>query len=330
MSPSTCGPSAPRRPVTGVGRAGASSSSDCSGRSRSMTGSGPLPLGGPKQRAVLAHLIVRANALVPAETLIDLVWGDEPPETARSIIHTYVSLLRRALGAERIQGQAPGYRLRVDRNELDTVRFDALVSEARRQCRSIPDLAVSRSRTPWPCGAGRPWPTSPTSAALRRGGPARRASARGPAGADRGAAGDWRPAGSSRSWRLAGRGAPVEESLWGMLMLALYREGRQAEALSAFHRARESWRRAGHRPVARARRLHDRILEQDPGLELRGEPLTRLPAPGEDRRRPDRGLFGPSSPRSVATSRSRSSTSRSPPIRASSGDSNGRRRPSQP
>jgi DNA-binding SARP family transcriptional activator len=51
-------------------------------------GAGPIPLGGPKQRAVLAHLVLRANQLVPTETLVDEIWGDEPPEQARNVIQT--------------------------------------------------------------------------------------------------------------------------------------------------------------------------------------------------------------------------------------------------
>ena len=66
-------------------------------------GGGAIPLGGPKQRAVLAHLVLRANQLVPAETLVDEIWGEEPPEKARNIIQTYVSHLRKALGHDRIQ-----------------------------------------------------------------------------------------------------------------------------------------------------------------------------------------------------------------------------------
>src|SRR5687768_18338534 len=86
-------------------------------------GAGPIPLGGPKQRAVLAHLLVRANQLVPADTLVDEIWGEEPPDQARNIIQTYVSHLRKALGRDRIQSQAPGYRLRLDHSELDVTRF---------------------------------------------------------------------------------------------------------------------------------------------------------------------------------------------------------------
>ena len=91
-----------------------------------------IPLGGPKQRAVLAHLLLRANQLVPAETLVDEIWGDESPQAARNIIQTYVSHLRKALGHDRIQSHAPGYRLRLDPVELDATRFDALMRDARK------------------------------------------------------------------------------------------------------------------------------------------------------------------------------------------------------
>jgi DNA-binding SARP family transcriptional activator len=95
-------------------------------------GSGPIPLGGPKQRAVLAHLVLRANQLVPAETLIDEIWGEEPPEKARNVIQTYVSHLRKAVGGDRIQTHGSGYRLRLDRSELDAARFDTLIRDAKK------------------------------------------------------------------------------------------------------------------------------------------------------------------------------------------------------
>ena len=93
-------------------------------------GDGPLPLGGPKPRLVLAHLLLRVNQTVPAETLIDAVWGEEPPETARGTLQTYVSRLRGQIGAERLEGEAPGYRFHADPLELDSIRFEALLKEA--------------------------------------------------------------------------------------------------------------------------------------------------------------------------------------------------------
>jgi DNA-binding SARP family transcriptional activator len=92
---------------------------------------GPISLGGPRQRAVLAHLIARANDLVPVDVLIDQVWGDEPPEAARGTLHSYISHLRKALGADRIESRAPGYVLHVSSDELDAARFERLLQEAR-------------------------------------------------------------------------------------------------------------------------------------------------------------------------------------------------------
>ena len=90
-----------------------------------------IALGGPKQRAVLAHLLARANDLVPADTLIDQVWGGEPPEAARGTLHSYISHLRKALGPDRVEGRAPGYVLHVSSDELDAEHFERLLGEAR-------------------------------------------------------------------------------------------------------------------------------------------------------------------------------------------------------
>ena len=76
---------------------------------------GAIPLGGPKQRLVLAHLIVRANEFAPVDVLIDQVWGEEPPEAAKGTLHSYISHLRKAVGAERIgQRYVPVRRVRPD------------------------------------------------------------------------------------------------------------------------------------------------------------------------------------------------------------------------
>src|SRR5919201_6220030 len=106
-------------------------------------GNGPVPLGGPKQRAVLAHLVLRANQLVSAETLIDDIWGEEPPERARNVIQTYVSHLRKALGPDRIQSHGPGYRLRLDLSELDASRFAVLMRDGKKALPVDPNVAVA-------------------------------------------------------------------------------------------------------------------------------------------------------------------------------------------
>src|SRR5690349_7978876 len=90
-----------------------------------------LSLGGPKQRSLLAVLLLHANQLVSAEYLIAELWGDAPPATAAKSIQVYVSRLRRGLGPARLATRAPGYVLHVDPSELDLARFERLLSKAR-------------------------------------------------------------------------------------------------------------------------------------------------------------------------------------------------------
>ena len=91
---------------------------------------GPRPLGAPKQRALLAFLLLHANAVVSRDRLIDAVWGSEPPRSAVSSLQVYVHGLRQALGSERIERQGTGYRLELDPDELDFARFERLVERA--------------------------------------------------------------------------------------------------------------------------------------------------------------------------------------------------------
>jgi len=238
-------------------------------------GRGPVALGGPKQRAVLAHLMLRANQLVPAETLIDQVWGEEPPERARNVIQTYVSHLRKALGPDRIQSHGPGYRLRLDPSELDATRFAELMRDAKKALPVDPNVAVATLEDAlalWrgPALADLADQTSLLAEAARLDElrlEAQEARIEGllAAGAPARAIGELEALVARHPWR---------ESLWGLLMLALYREGRQAEALNAFQRAREILAdELGIDPSPELARLHERVLQQDPGLDLRGEPL---------------------------------------------------------
>src|SRR5437899_3813643 len=82
----------------------------------------PVRLGGPKQRLVMAVLILGANRVVSAERLIEQVWGDAAPETARGTLQAYISRLRKALGSERIEARAPGYRSEEHTAELQSLR----------------------------------------------------------------------------------------------------------------------------------------------------------------------------------------------------------------
>ena len=238
-------------------------------------GGGAIPLGGPKQRAVLAHLLLRANQLVPAETLVDEIWGDEPPEQARNVIQTYVSHLRKALGRDRIQSHAPGYRLRIEHSELDATRFDDLMRDARKALLVDPDIAVGTLDDALALWRGPALADLAdqhsllTEAArldqLRLEAQEVRIEGLLAGGAQARAIGELETLLARHPWR---------ESLWGLLMLAYYREGRQAEALGSYQRAREILAdELGIDPSPELMRLHERILKQDPGLDLRGEPL---------------------------------------------------------
>src|SRR5262245_58608460 len=238
-------------------------------------GDGPIPLGGPKQRAVLASLLVRANEVVPADTLIGDVWGEDPPDKARNTLQTYVSNLRRTLGNGRLQGRSPGYVLVVDPPEMDAARFDALVREGRRALPLDPAAAVETLEEALALWRGpaladlRDQPSLLPEATrldeLRVQAEADRIEGLLAGGSSAKAVGDLES--------LVAR-HPLRERLWELLMLALYREGRQAEALGAYQRARELLAdELGIDPSPELSRLQRRILEHDPELDLRGEPL---------------------------------------------------------
>src|SRR6185503_15914392 len=95
-------------------------------------GDGPLPLGGPKQRLVLAHLLLSANEVVPAGQLIDAVWGEQRPETPKAALQVIVSRLRSTLGSGAIEGRPPGYLLQADPDAVDSLRFERLLRDVRR------------------------------------------------------------------------------------------------------------------------------------------------------------------------------------------------------
>ncbi|GAA5081654.1 hypothetical protein GCM10023259_090070 [Thermocatellispora tengchongensis] len=92
----------------------------------------PVALG-DRQRAVLAALLARAGEVVSFDRLVDLVWGERPPANPHAALHSQVSRLRRALGYDGLVTRPPGYLLQAGPGEVDALRFDALVAEARRQ-----------------------------------------------------------------------------------------------------------------------------------------------------------------------------------------------------
>ena len=94
-----------------------------------------VPTGGPKQRTLLAVLLVHANQVVPVTRLVDAVWGEAPPTTAVAQVQGYVSVLRRLLPGSAEKGpiltRAPGYLLQVEPGQLDVDVFERLAAEAR-------------------------------------------------------------------------------------------------------------------------------------------------------------------------------------------------------
>src|SRR5690242_17926129 len=90
-----------------------------------------VEVAGGRLRALLAVLLLHANRVVSVDSIVDSLWGDEPPETAAKAVQVLVSQLRKALGRERVVTRAPGYVLRVGEGELDVDRFQGLVEAGR-------------------------------------------------------------------------------------------------------------------------------------------------------------------------------------------------------
>jgi WD40 repeat protein/DNA-binding SARP family transcriptional activator len=232
-------------------------------------------LGGPKQRLVLAHLLMRANSVVSTDVLIQEVWGDDPPPAARSSLQSYVSHLRGALGNERLVSRPPGYVLQIEPEAVDASRFASLVARGRRQLQADPSTASRILRDALRLWNGEPYADLSNEPSLHAE-IERLCRLRLDAIED-----------SVEADLMLGRHleviseletvlpqAHVRERLWGQLMLALYRAGRQAEALDAYHRLRATLSSdLGVEPSPLIQQLQQRILRHDPSLELRGEAL---------------------------------------------------------
>jgi serine/threonine protein kinase/DNA-binding SARP family transcriptional activator len=248
-----------------------------------------LALGGPKQRAVLAHLILQANRIVPADLLIDDLWGEGPPETARNTLQTYVYRLRKLLGDGRIEGRSGGYVLSAEPEEIDAARFEALVRRAKAVSRSDPADAAATLADALSLWRGAPLADLAEELSLR-GQIARLEELRLSAIERRIAAELAMGRHSTMVSELEALTSryPLRERLWAHLMLALYQGGRQAEALDAFQRARQTLQdELGADPSAALQHLNQQILRRDP--ELRGDPAPVPPRSA----RPSRGDLSP-------------------------------------
>ena len=250
-----------------------------------------LPLGGPRQRSVVAALAVDAGGPVPVEALIDRVWGHAPPPRVRHALHVYVSRLRRLLGQEtaaghptRVVHRAGGYLLEVAPEEVDLRRFERLVESARD--RGCPDpRRVALLRQALELWRGPPLDTLPGewAARVRRGWQQRYLDA----------VLEWAQASLrvgepsrvlARLAELTGE-HPLVESLGAAYMRALYSAGRSADALAHYRTVRRLLaEELGTDPDPELGRLHRQILTADPALArpaVRPDPPPprQLPAP---------------------------------------------------
>jgi DNA-binding SARP family transcriptional activator len=236
-----------------------------------------LAVGGGKQRALLAVLLLHANEVVSNDRLLDDLWGSSPPATAAKSIHVYVSRLRKELGEARVITRAPGYLLRVDRSELDVARFEQLVGEARV---AEPERAARKLREALSLWRG-PALADLAYEAFAQAEIARLEESRLDALEQRVEA----DLAAGRHAQVVGEldalvaEHPMRERLWMQLMLALYRSSRQAEALEAYRRARRVLdEELGLEPSAELKQLEQAVLQHDPGLDVAPAPPPRARA----------------------------------------------------
>src|SRR5262245_9450183 len=247
-------------------------------------GQGAISFDAPKQRTLLAVLLLHANEVVSTERLIDELWGEDPPATATKVVQTYVSQLRKALGSDAIVTRLPGYMLQVEEGTLDAERFHRLTDEARE--------FVTQGKT------------AKAEALYREG----LSLWRGPPLADvvfeSFARNEVEGLDEVRLMALMDRidcdlalgrhhelvseleglvgEYPLRERLRGQLMLALYRSGRQAEALTVFQDGRRLLDdQLGLEPSESLKRLQRAILAHDDELEHVRRSAVDAPARGE-------------------------------------------------
>jgi YVTN family beta-propeller protein len=239
-------------------------------------GSAPLRLGGPKQRALLADLIVNAGAVVATARLIDDLWGEDPPPTAEHTVEAYISRLRRiftdASAPSVLLTKPPGYVLDVEPRQVDARRFEELVREGAaaadsgddREALRLLESAIELWRgEPFADVADAPFAQVPARALadLRLLALERRIDVRLRLSPAQEVIGELEALVAAH---------PYREAFHAQLMLALYRSGRQTEALAAFRRARARLvEELGIEPGPELRKLEHAILRQDPQLERR-------------------------------------------------------------
>jgi DNA-binding SARP family transcriptional activator/Tfp pilus assembly protein PilF len=224
----------------------------------------PVPAG--KQRAVLAALLLNGGRVVSLDELAEVLWGPGPPPSARVAVQNYVMRLRKALGraaGSRISTRPRGYVIAVDAGELDVTRFEAYLDAARAAARdSSWDIAAAQAGAGLSLWRGDPLADVESELLAVRDVPhmaeirLQALETRIDADLHLGRHGE-----VITELRQLTRADPLRERLHGMLMLALYRDGRQAEALAAYQHARQILvEELGAEPGAALRELHQQML----------------------------------------------------------------------
>jgi DNA-binding SARP family transcriptional activator len=233
----------------------------------------PVAAGHARQRAVLAVLLLELGRVVSPELLIDRVWGDDPPASVRNVLYGNIARIKSVLVSAQDAGaslsrEPGGYQLRADPEQVDLYRFRRLVAEAAAAADDDVQAAQSlRSALALWYGPALAGVASPWLKAMRHSLEMERTAAGLDLTDTRLRLGEH----SALAAELAGQAAdrPSDERLTGQLMLALYRDGRQAQALAAYRQARRVLvEQLGAEPGPQLQRLHQQILAADSDLVL--------------------------------------------------------------
>ena len=258
-----------------------------------LDGQQTVRLGAAKQRALLGVLLLHANETVSSARLVDELWGESPPPTAEKLVQGYVHALRKTLGAGVVVTRAPGYELRVEDGCLDVQEFERLIDEARasklEQAVELRAQALALWRGPPLADVVLEGPERNTLARLSE---LRLTTQIERIDAELALGRDAQLVGELESLAAAN---PYQERVAAQLMLALYRSGRQADALHAYQTVRRALSdELGLQPGQELRGLEAAILRQDETLTpdrnvARGappptEPPSTPPAPSRRRR----------------------------------------------
>lgn len=275
----------------------------------------PLPLGGVKQRAVLAMLVLQLNQAVSTDSLMDGLWGDAVPDSAANVIQTYVSRLRRILASSGSEGPAlprlrrgpSGYQLELDPECSDLSRFQRLSQEGQQHVPAAPEAASALLREALDLWRGRPlaefsgMPFAEAHSARLDEARLAVVMARMDADLMLGRHTELIPELAALALSY-----PLHEGLCARLMISLFRSGRKADALKAFRRAQQVFiDELGIDPGRQLTELQAAILSADPNLEWRPRRSGSSTPTAEPAAVASDGPAAPSTEKIAATARPR-------------------------